>query len=140
MEIDPDPEVRPADLAGGGAARDRRLDLAEGVDEVQLLGRVHLDRRHPEGDLRGDLRGDVVRAVAADPGVDPHPVARRAAEELVDRDAERFPLDVPQRLLDPGEGAGEDRAAAVEAAAIENLEVVLDPERILGRSGSPIAP
>ena len=36
--------------------------------------------------------------------VEPHAIAQRAAEQLVDRHAERLRLDVPQRQLDAGDG------------------------------------
>src|SRR5207248_8660550 len=39
--------------------------------------------------------------------------------------------DVPHRLLDAAEGAGQDRAAAVEGMPVDRLPVVLDPARIL---------
>ena len=69
-------------------------------------------------------------AVAADPGVHPDAVAHRAAEQLVHRGAAGLAGDVPQRLVDAGDGAGEDRAAAVEAALGEHLPVVLDAQRV----------
>ena len=56
--------------------------------------------------------------------VDADAVARRAAEQFVDRDAERLALDVPQRHVDAAEGAGEDRAAAIEGVAVDRLPVV----------------
>ena len=45
--------------------------------------------------------------VAADPGVDAHRVAHRAAEQRVHGRAVRLARDVPQRVVEPGDGAGE---------------------------------
>lgn len=70
-------------------------------------------------------------AVAADPGVHPQPVADGAAEELVHGYVVCLAGDVPQGLVDAGDGAGEDGAAAVEAALGEHLPVVLDAQRVL---------
>ena len=49
----------------------------------------------------------------------------------MDGHAQRLALDVPQRLVDAGERAHQHRPAAIEAAAVEHLPVVLDPERVL---------
>jgi len=49
----------------------------------------------------------------------------------VDGSAELLSLDVPQRLVNAGDGAHQHRAAAVEAAAVHRLPVILDPCRIL---------
>ncbi len=42
-----------------------------------------------------------------------------------------LPRDVPQCLVEAGDGAGEDRAAPVEAALGHDLPVVLDAQRVL---------
>ena len=89
--------------------------------------------RPPAGLDEADARlGDLLRRVAARPvGVEADPVAHPAAEQLVDRDAERLAEDVPQRLLDAGDGAADDHAAAPERVAVDRLPVVLDPRRVL---------
>src|SRR6185369_823537 len=119
------------------ALRLRRLDAADHVvellvraDPIELGGRVHLDGGETLvlADLRG--LGDLVRPVAADPGVGPDLVADLAAEHLPGGQADRPALQVPQRLLEPGERAHQHRPAAVEAAAIADLPDVLDVERI----------
>ena len=63
--------------------------------------------------------------------VDADPVAGRSAEQLVDRHAERLALDVPQRLVDAAEGAGQNRAAAIERVPVNRLPVVRHAPRIL---------
>src|SRR5215203_4590132 len=48
----------------------------------------------------------------------------------MDREPERLALDVPERLVDARDSAGQDGTAAVEATLGENLPVVLDRARI----------
>ena len=100
------------------------------ADPVELGGRVHLDRGEALVLARLGGVGDFVRPVAADPGVGADLVAHLAAEHLPRRQPERPALQIPQRLLEPGERRHEDRAAAVEAAAVADLPDVLDAERI----------
>ena len=64
-------------------------------------------------------------------GVDADPVARRAAEQLVDGHAQGLALDVPEGHVDAAQGAGQDRAAAVEGVAVDRLPVVDDLARVL---------
>ena len=63
-------------------------------------------------------------------GVHAQPIAHGAAEELMDRLAEVLAGDVPERLVDSRECRHHHRTTAVEGAAIEELPVVLDPERV----------
>ena len=113
-------------LLYGGDALDRGLQLVIGVDPAQLVRAVHL---HSLVALRcGDLClvAGIARMVAADPAVDLDPIAAFAAQKVIDRHAERLALDIPHGLLDTGDGAGQDGAAAVEAGAVHLLEGVLD--------------
>src|SRR6218665_3196601 len=59
------------------------------------------------------------------------PVPHQAAEQLVYRDAERLALDVPQGLIDAGDGAHEDRSATVKARTLHHLPAVIDACRVL---------
>jgi hypothetical protein len=68
--------------------------------------------------------------VAADPGVGPDAIAHLAAEHLVSRDVVVPALEVPQRLVEPGQRRHQHRPAAVEAAAIGDLPDILDPARV----------
>ena len=130
MEVDGDVDVvaaRPgagsANVLGGVLDLGWRLDVPRGralgfatpvLNAVKpcALQRLHLVRR-------------------AGVGIDADPVARRAAEQLVDRHAEGLALDVPERLVDAAQGAGQDRAAAVESMAVDRLPVVDDRPRVL---------
>ena len=112
-----------ADLGGGG---ERRCGT----------GGVHLHRGEAGLDLGGDLLGELGGLVAADPGVDPDPFADGAAQQGVHGGAVGLARDVPQGLVEAGDGAGEDGAAAVEAALGEHLPVVLDAQRVLADRGT----
>ena len=54
----------------------------------------------------------------------------RAAEQLVHRHAHDLAADVPQRLVDAGNGRAQHRAAAIEAADVHQLLQVLHLHRI----------
>ena len=88
------------------------------VDQPHFLAAVHLEGVEAVRLQACDAGDDVGRAVAADPAIDLHAVAHQAAEQFVHRHAQGLALDVPQRLVDAGDGAHQDRAAAIEAAAV----------------------
>src|SRR6185437_9393029 len=82
-------------------------------------------------DARTNLVNDLRRTVASDPAIRFQAVAHEPTEQLVHRHAERFALDVPERLVDAGDGAHEHRTAAVERAAIHGLPMIIDPCGVL---------
>jgi hypothetical protein len=129
LEVDGHVERR-AGLSDRRHACQRRVDRGVGLDVAELVRGVHLDR--VEARLLARTRGlnRVLRAVPTDPRVGADRLARTPAEQLPDRYTGRTALDVPQRLRDTRQRAGENRAAAVEAAAPNHLEVILDPKRI----------
>ena len=49
---------------------------------------------------------------------------------MVHRYAERLALDVPERLIDAGDRTHENRAAAIERAAVHGLPVIVDARGI----------
>ncbi len=98
---------------------------------AESSGGVHLHGGETGLDLGGYLLAELGGFVAADPGVDPDAVAHGAAQQGVHGGAVGLPCDVPQRLVEAGDGAGEDRAAPVEAALGHDLPVVLDAQRVL---------
>jgi hypothetical protein len=63
--------------------------------------------------------------------VDADSLTRRAAEELVDRDAEPLALEIPERDVDAGNGAHDHLPGRPEGAAHELRPPVLDPRGIL---------
>ena len=85
----------------------------------------------PASTWRGDLVGELGRARRRRPRRRPGP--GRAPAHRAARAPGRRTLagDVPQRLVDAGDGAGEHRPAAVEAALGQHLPVVLDAQRVL---------
>ncbi len=60
-----------------------------------------------------------------------HAIAQRAAEQLVDRHAQRLGLDVPQRQLDAGHGLVRDAAQVLPRGAQHVPVQALDRPRIL---------
>src|SRR6185503_801586 len=95
---------------------------------------VPLQRGRPARDGGPRRLGDTLdrrRVVEPAIGVVADTVVRRAAEQLVDRDAERLALDVPERLVQPGDRRAEDRATAPEGCLVHLKPVALDPRRVL---------
>ena len=111
--------------------RHRRIHCAGGVDDAHLLAAVELEVVEAAGLQRLHAGNHIRRTVAADPAVGAHLVAHETAEQLVHRHAQHLALDVPQRLVDTGDGAHQDRAAAVETGAIHGLPEVIDAARVL---------
>jgi hypothetical protein len=108
-----------------------QVDLVEGVEELQLFGAVHLHRSETALHCFFCGTGGVGRTVATDPRVDADLVAHLAAEQVADRHAQMLALDIPQGLVDPGQGAHVHRATAIEAAAVEHSPDVFDIARVL---------
>ena len=87
------------------ALDDLAAERSDRVVRVELRRAGHLPRPRP--------RRPAVRPVERDR------LARRPAEELRDRDAERLPLQVEQRVLDPADRLLHDRAGALARAPVE---------------------
>src|SRR4051812_37606522 len=75
----------------------------------------------------GDDLGTDQRARCRETGTT---LAAGTTEQLVDRDTERLPENVPKRGVDRREGRGNDLAAFEVGAAIARLPDVLDPTRV----------
>ena len=99
-----DPQVDRRTNLGRGRARfgkaveGRSFDSAEAILD-RFLGR------------RGETFGCAKRGRAVDVGVDRQPVANLAAEQVVGRNLESLPGQVPQRLFDGAVGGGRDQSA-----------------------------
>ena len=131
VEVDGDAEILAAAFPDGGHAFQNGVHLVVGVDHLQLFGGVHLD-----GGKAGILAlqsssAHVVGAVAADPAVHAHVVAAGTAHELVDRGVEELALDIPQGLINAGNGAHQHAAAAVEPGAVQHSGKVLNAHGVL---------
>jgi hypothetical protein len=130
-EIDADLDLVADRLADAPETIGGPLDDRGRVDTLHLGGRVHLQCAETRIDLLGGGRADLGGAIAADPLIDADSVAGATTEQLVNRRAEAFALDVPERLIDPGDSAHQNRTAPVEPPAIHPLPVVLDTTRVL---------
>ena len=73
----------------------------------------------------------LLRGGSGQVAVDAHPLARRPAEQVVDRHAEPLALQIPQREVDPGDRAHDHLPGRPERAAGELAPPVLDPRRVL---------
>ena len=113
------------------AMRPTARSSARAVQHAQFFGAVHLEGVDAGFAQLADGGDDITRTVAADPAVHLHLVAHPPAQQVVDRHAEGLALDVPQGLVDAGDGAHQDRAAAIKAAAVHGLPQVVDAARVL---------
>ena len=71
------------------------------------------------------------RTVTAHPAVGFDFVAYQATHQLPDRGVQHFAFDIPQCLVDTGDGAHQDWTAAVEARTVHHLPQVVNTRRIL---------
>ena len=104
----------------------RGLQLVIGVNPAQLVRPVHFDGLVALGSGDFGFVPGIPGMISADPAIDFDPVAALAPEQIINRHAQRFALDVPHRLFNPGDCAGQDRTAAVEAGTIHLLERILN--------------
>jgi hypothetical protein len=130
----------PGDREVGSLAADRALrdmaDHAVGIVGDRICQRIELEggiavAQRPLG-RRREFRG---RRGAERPaiGVEPHALARFPAEQLVNRELQRLPLDVPERHLDGADAREHDRPASLrpEAVVVHVAPDRLDPEGVL---------
>ena len=64
-------------------------------------------------------------------GIHPDPLPGRTPQQLVDGNLQSLALDVPKRLIDAAQRAGENRASAIEGVTVDCLPVVGHRPRIL---------
>ncbi len=131
VEVDRDVVVGADRLAHVGHPLYDAVEFGRTGQPAESPARVHLQGRQTAVDLRPCRIRDLGGLVAADPSVDPDPVTHRPTEEGVHRDVQRLAQDVPQGLVQPGDGARQDRSAAIEAALGQHLPVRLDAARVL---------
>ncbi len=64
-------------------------------------------------------------------GIHSDPLPGRTSQQLVDGNLQSLALDVPKRLIDAAQCAGENRASAIEGVTVDGLPVVGHRPRIL---------
>ena len=126
VKINGNAKVLAAALAHAGYALQQGINLGVAVQKLQLVGAVHLDGGEALLFLFQCSAAHIGGAVAAYPAIHPHLIAAAAAHQLPDRHIEVFALDIPQGLIDAGDGAHQDAAAAVEATAEQHSPQVFD--------------
>ncbi len=134
--MDLDAEIN---LVAGGLAQPPHI-----LDCLRHLGRVRLeiglglalveegievtDGVEALGLTRLQLPYELVDRGTEDMGVEPRLVSDRAAEQLIDGHTQALALDVPERDVDRGDGAGNGGAREV-MRALHHVPVVLDVAR-----------
>ncbi len=105
----------------------RRTRLAGRLDVAgrTALGGARFERGEPELDDVACIFSGVLGV-----SVDADSIAGGSAEQFVDRHAERLALDVPERLVDAAERAGQHRTAAIKGVAVDRLPMMDHGARI----------
>src|SRR5258708_38966645 len=115
----------------------RIIDRTRRVEGRQFLGAVELEGIKPSVDELADIFDDLGRATPADPAVGFHAIAHQTPEQLMDGHPQGLAFDVPERLINPGDRAHQDRATAVETATVHGLPQIIDARRILAHHEVP---
>ena len=130
VKIDRDAEVLPYLLSHRRHPRDRLIYVLKSIHIMNRVHRTHLDRAQAFVLALLRLRRDVRWRLTADAGVYLHTVAHFAAEQFINGQPVKFPLDIPKRLIYPRDRAHHHRAAAIEARPEQRLPDVLNLARI----------
>jgi len=104
------------------------------VPVVRPRGNRHLDRGVAGFHCACRVLGHFGRLIAADPLIERDRIPRPSPKQLVDGRAELQSLDIPERLIDPRDGAREDRPATVVTTAVTPLPVPLDFRRVASQN------
>ena len=127
VEVDGQVDFRSGDFPQPGEVIRGRVDEGLVLDDPRRTFGVG-----PGLEAGETLRDPVLdRCRVAAALVQPDPVPRRTAQQLVHRHAQGLARQVPQRLLHPAECAGQDRPAPVESVTVHGLPVVDHPGRVL---------
>ena len=131
VEVDGNAKIFAADLTDGRHPLQHRIDLIVGVDHLQFLGCIHLNG--PEALVHFLLGGSshVTGAIPADPRIYLHAIPALTPHELVDRHAKHLAFDIPQGLIDAGNGAHQHTAAPIKACPVEHRPKPLNVGGIL---------
>jgi len=102
------------------------FDLSRGIYPFHMLHHVHFHRFETIVDSPLCCFGQVVQRLPVHPTVDFHFVAHSATEQLINRYSQSFPLNIPHRLIDAGEGTHKYRTTPVKTTAINHLPEVFN--------------
>ena len=115
----------------------RRIHRARTVNHPHFLTAVEFEGIKPHPAQRLNSGNDLSRSVSSHPAVGFDFIAHQATQQLPDRRIQRLPFDVPQRLVNTGDRAHQDRSAAIKAGAVHDLPQIVDPRRILANQIVP---
>jgi hypothetical protein len=130
VDVVADGEAQPLGRLDRPDDRGLWIPVREGV-VVERGERAEAERSEPLLPPAEGILGQFLRGVSGQVAVDPHPLARRPAEEVVNGNAEPLPLEVPERNVDPGDRAHDHLSGRPECAANHLAPPVLDPRRVL---------
>src|SRR2546422_3712251 len=121
MKVNRDAKIRPGGFSDSGHSCHNGLYFAKGIDIVHFLGCIHFNGcKSARYAFLGRL-ANISWTIAANPGIDTHFLPDRAPKKLVDWKLIQLPLEIPERLVNPGDCAHQDRPATVEPGAIQDL-------------------
>ena len=118
-------------LAHGFKLLDGDALRLDGDEQSAMVEGVALERGESLLCVAQSVLHRILDGEAIPPAVTPELVAHRAAEELIDGNAERLPLDVPERNLDAANSRHLHHTATHMEVMIERLPVLLDAVRVL---------
>src|ERR1700678_2061529 len=97
------------------------FQLGRAIQPPERCCAVHLDR--PESLRNSPLRrlGHFTGGISSDPGIYGNVVTHASTEQLPHGHTQCLAFEVPQRLIEPGQGRHEHRSAAVETQAVRSL-------------------
>src|SRR6056300_1320159 len=99
-----------------GDTSNRVVDLAVAVDDLRFLGQVHLGGFKAIFDGALSAANNVGGSVAAHPGINADTISHLSSQQLVYRRVVKLTLNIPQGLVNTGDGAHVNAAAAVKPA------------------------
>ena len=127
MEVDADVHVVAARLAQRRERRARFVDELLRGNHAGLRAVLYARLERGEALILASLE---LFRIVADMRVDADAIARRTTEQFIHGHTHELTFDVPERLFDAAQRAGEDRTAAIERVTIDRLPVMHDVARI----------
>ena len=119
VEIYGNPERPSAGLPDRRHPLQYGVNFVIGINHLQLFRCIHLNRGKAFLQLFPGRFAHIRRAVPANPGIHPHFIPAGAAHQLIYRRLKQLSLNIPQRLVNSGNGAHHDAAAPVKARPVQ---------------------
>ncbi|CNU89867.1 Uncharacterised protein [Salmonella enterica subsp. enterica serovar Bovismorbificans] len=130
VEIEPKLNFTAKSFADLRHGIDRRIHRTGVINHAHLFTAVQLEGVKTNTAQFFNTVNDVCRTIAAHPAIGLDFVAHQAAHELPDRRIQHLAFDIPQCLVNTGDGAHHNRAAAIKTGPVHYLPQVVDTRRI----------